>query len=31
MTLDLERLRASLLAEPRAGHFVQEDGAGICR
>lgn len=28
MTVDLERLRASLLAEPLAGHFVQEDGAG---
>jgi 8-oxo-dGTP pyrophosphatase MutT (NUDIX family) len=27
MTLDLERLRASLLAEPLSGHFVQEDGA----
>jgi 8-oxo-dGTP pyrophosphatase MutT (NUDIX family) len=27
MTVDLERLRASLLAEPLAGHFVQEDGA----
>ena len=26
MTLDLERLRASLLAEPLSGHFVQEDG-----
>jgi 8-oxo-dGTP pyrophosphatase MutT (NUDIX family) len=28
MTLDLERLRASLLPEPMAGHFVHEDGAG---
>jgi len=27
MTLDLERLRASLLTEPLSGHFVQEDGA----
>ncbi|MBS1141829.1 MAG: hydrolase [Proteobacteria bacterium] len=27
MTIDLERLRASLLPEPLAGHFVQEDGA----
>ena len=27
MTLDLERLRASLLPEPLTGHFVQEDGA----
>lgn len=27
MTLDLERLRASLLSEPLTGHFVQEDGA----
>ena len=27
MTLDLERLRASLLTEPLTGHFVQEDGA----
>jgi len=26
MTLDLERLRASLLPEPLTGHFVQEDG-----
>lgn len=26
MTIDLERLRASLLPEPLAGHFVQEDG-----
>lgn len=26
MTLDLERLRASLLTEPLSGHFVQEDG-----
>jgi len=26
MTLDIERLRASLLPEPSAGHFVQEDG-----
>lgn len=26
MTLDIERLRASLLREPSAGHFVQEDG-----
>ena len=26
MTLDLERLRASLLPEPLSGHFVQEDG-----
>lgn len=26
MTLDIERLRASLLHEPSAGHFVQEDG-----
>lgn len=28
MTLDLERLRASLLPEPLAGQFVREDGAG---
>lgn len=27
MTVDLERLRASLLQEPLAGQFVQEDGA----
>jgi len=27
MTLDLVRLRASLLSEPLTGHFVQEDGA----
>ncbi|MBS1144600.1 MAG: hydrolase [Proteobacteria bacterium] len=27
MTVDLERLRASLLPEPLTGHFVQEDGA----
>ncbi|HLO65010.1 MAG TPA: CoA pyrophosphatase [Azonexus sp.] len=27
MTVDLERLRASLLPEPLAGQFVQEDGA----
>ena len=27
MTVDLEHLRASLLSEPLAGHFVQEDGA----
>ncbi len=27
MTVDLERLRASLLTEPPTGHFVQEDGA----
>ena len=27
MTVDLQRLRASLLAEPPTGHFVQEDGA----
>ncbi|MDP2882409.1 MAG: CoA pyrophosphatase [Azonexus sp.] len=26
MTLDLERLRASLLSEPLSGHFVQEEG-----
>lgn len=26
MTLDIERLRASLLAEPASGQFVQEDG-----
>lgn len=26
MTLDLERLRASLLSEPRSGHFIQEEG-----
>ncbi len=26
MSLDLDRLRASLLREPMAGHFVQEDG-----
>ncbi|PKO49114.1 MAG: CoA pyrophosphatase [Betaproteobacteria bacterium HGW-Betaproteobacteria-4] len=26
MTLDLERLRASLLPEPLTGHFIQEDG-----
>ena len=28
MTVDLDRLRASLLAEPRAGHFIREDGVG---
>ena len=27
MTVDLQHLRASLLAEPPTGHFVQEDGA----
>jgi 8-oxo-dGTP pyrophosphatase MutT (NUDIX family) len=27
MTLDLERLRASLLSEPLSGHFVQEEGS----
>lgn len=27
MTVDLDRLRASLLTEQKAGHFVQEDGA----
>ena len=27
MTFDLERLRASLLPEPLAEHFVEEDGA----
>lgn len=27
MSVDLDRLRASLLVEPTAGHFVQEDGA----
>jgi 8-oxo-dGTP pyrophosphatase MutT (NUDIX family) len=27
MTLDLKRLRASLLPEPLSGHFVQEEGA----
>ena len=27
MSFDLDRLRASLLAEPTPGHFVQEDGA----
>lgn len=27
MIVDLDRLRASLLVEPLAGHFVQEDGA----
>src|SRR5574343_2042606 len=27
MMLDLQHLRASLLAEPPIGHFVQEDGA----
>jgi 8-oxo-dGTP pyrophosphatase MutT (NUDIX family) len=27
MTFDLERIRASLLTEPLAGHYVQEDGA----
>lgn len=27
MTVDLERLKASLLTEPLATHFVQEDGA----
>ena len=27
MSVDLDRLRASLLVEPKAGHFVQEDGA----
>ena len=27
MSVDLERLRASLLTEPPTGHFVQEDGA----
>jgi 8-oxo-dGTP pyrophosphatase MutT (NUDIX family) len=26
MTLDLERLRASLLSEPLSGHFIQEEG-----
>ncbi len=26
MSVDLDRLRASLLREPMAGHFVQEDG-----
>ena len=26
MTLDLERLRASLLPEPLTGHFIQEEG-----
>ncbi|AXS79429.1 CoA pyrophosphatase [Dechloromonas sp. HYN0024] len=26
MTLDLSRLRASLLSEPLSGHFVQEEG-----
>lgn len=26
MTIDLERLRASLLAEPLSGYFVQEEG-----
>ena len=26
MTLDIERLRASLLPEPLAGHFIVEDG-----
>jgi len=28
MTVDLDRPRASLLAEPRAGHFIREDGVG---
>lgn len=28
MSVDLERLRSSLLSEPREGHFVLEDGAG---
>ncbi len=28
MTVDLDRLRASLLPAPVAGHFVLEDGAG---
>jgi len=28
MSIDLDNLRASLLAEPKVGHFVQEDGAG---
>ncbi len=28
MTVDLDRLRVSLLAEPRAGHFIREDGVG---
>lgn len=28
MSIDLDKLRASLLAEPKVGHFVQEDGAG---
>lgn len=27
MNVDLDRLRASLLAEPKSGYFVQEDGA----
>ncbi|MCH2221496.1 MAG: CoA pyrophosphatase [Dechloromonas sp.] len=27
MSVDLDRLRASLLREQKAGHFVQEDGA----
>lgn len=27
MSVDLDRLRASLFGEPKAGHFVQEDGA----
>jgi 8-oxo-dGTP pyrophosphatase MutT (NUDIX family) len=27
MSVDLDRLRASLLMEQKAGHFVQEDGA----
>lgn len=27
MTVDLDRLRTSLLSEQRTGHFVQEDGA----
>jgi 8-oxo-dGTP pyrophosphatase MutT (NUDIX family) len=26
MTLDVERLRASLLSEPLSGHFIQEEG-----
>lgn len=28
MSIDLDNLRASLLAEPKVGHFVQEDGVG---
>jgi 8-oxo-dGTP pyrophosphatase MutT (NUDIX family) len=27
MNFDLERLKASLLTQPTAGHFIQEDGA----